>query len=177
MGKWADWGNCDGVFHPDPNWVSSGRFSGLPSVPKPMSDIKITVERIPRIDPNAFGFSAEEMREVGLAGLPFERLDSGLNRYDQPMEPLTKAYARRKQRRGAKPVRDLKLTGQLRNATEVEASENQAAIAVRTGGREWLKGHFNQLRSQWFGLSPNDAGKVDQKIDELHARHLTEAFE
>lgn len=141
-----------------------------------MSTIRITVEKVPRIDPNAFGFSAEEMRAVGLAGLPFDRLDMGLNRYDQPMEPLTKAYARRKQRQGAKPIRDLKLTGQLRNATEVEAAPNQAAIAVRPGGREWLKGHFNQLRSQWFGLSPNDAGKVDQKLDEFHAVHLKEAF-
>lgn len=137
-----------------------------------MADIVIKVTHIPRIDPNAIGFSAEEMRALGTAGLPHERLNLGLNRFDQPMEPLTRAYARRKQRRGAKPIRDLRFTGRLRQAIEVQASENLASIEVRGDGSEWRKGHFNQLRSQWFGLSPTDADRIDRKVDEFTAEHL-----
>lgn len=144
-----------------------------------MADIKFTVSHVPRIPENGWGFTGEDMRLIAVAGITgmSTRLDAAQNRFDRPAPPLKEKYSRRKQRRGAKPIRDLKLTGRLRAAIEAtNVVENHCSIEVRGGSLEWRKAYFNQRRDPWFGLSPTDADRLDAEFERIHQQHTREAW-
>lgn len=95
------------------------------------------------------------------------RLDRGEDRFDRAMPPLTEAYAKTKQRRGRRPVRDLRLSGSLRTATDVnELSSNRAKVNIR-GATLNARGFINQAISPWFGLSPRNGREADEVITKI----------
>jgi hypothetical protein len=126
----------------------------------PMPKFKIVVLKRPNLKLPGF-FTAAQMREIGAEAIAAMKARNARAQdvFDAENQPLSKKYGQRKVREGAKPVRDLRLTGELMDSLQVtEASSGEAKIAVV--GPAYRKGLFNQNRDSghapWFGISPDD---------------------
>lgn len=125
-----------------------------------------SIGRRPRFRTKVLGFTAGEMRELGdiTASTLKDRLDLGLNRFDEKMPPLTEAYLKKKVKRGRRPIRDLKLSGSMRTATRVrEASDNLVIVSI-AGATLKARAFINQAISPWFGLSPLMGKVLDKRV-------------
>ena len=129
------------------------------------------------------GFDVRQMLQLGNYGVSLirDRVSRGIGSNDQTMPPLKQSKARRysisqkklveygdllpryakyKQRVGAKPIRDLKLTGEmLGNIAVRSVSANQARIDISSNIQR-IKARRNERRSPWWGWSPKDLAKL-----------------
>lgn len=131
-------------------------------------------------------YSPQEMISIAesLRQTIFVRLDQALDVYDRPAEPLAEGYSRRKLRRGAAPVRDLKMTGETRRAIKVlSAGPNRAVLGpLRAFKQAWrLKAgkatvqyadvlFYNNRRSLQWGVSPRDERELLRALDKMPSR-------
>jgi len=116
------------------------------------------------------GYSAEQMVQMG-NGLIEEairpRIRSGHTVQDAPAPALSAKYAKRKIRAGKQPIRDWTLTGRtLRSMKVLTAGPNRAVIGL-TDAETNRRAFFNNRRSQQFGVSPNDRGKLPRIVARL----------
>ena len=138
----------------------------------------IRVRRAPRIREDAFAFTQHDMETIGGTTVTavIGRLAEGRDKFDAPMPPLKKNYRTAKQRRGRKPIRDWRFSGNMLNSLGVlDVRENHVRVGFR-GATPQRKAAINQARAPGMGLSPSDAGKLDDRVDEVHQRNLREAF-
>lgn len=101
----------------------------------------------------------------------------GLN--DSPMPSLSEPYRQRKQRQGRRPVRDLRLSGQLLKDLHAGPARKKgkgwvATISFRTA-RSTQIAVYNQARSPWFGVSPKDKQALLQTAQKL-LEHIKARF-
>ncbi|MFH2001193.1 MAG: hypothetical protein ABIK28_16040 [Planctomycetota bacterium] len=93
-----------------------------------------------------------------------QRTARGIGEFDGTMLTLSDPYARRKAKLGKQSFRDLRLSGDM-------IRDMQANGATKTGeawlstvtfktARSQLIAQYNQRRSPWFGVSPNDKTKL-----------------
>ena len=90
-----------------------------------------------------------------------QRLARGEGLDDQPMAPLTRAYAKRK----GSETRDLLLTGRMLGSLRVDVDQRKliAKIGFSDGG-SLQKARGNQARTPWFGFSPKDRAALNKLI-------------
>lgn len=123
-----------------------------------MFHIKITK----RISISPIGMSASQMSALGDATVTAmkARWVKGLDVKDQPAAPLSRGYAARKRRLGAKAQPDLRLTGQLQAALGVRLAEAGRCRIGFADSQSTIKAYVNhQLRNQ-IGISDGDAAQV-----------------
>lgn len=103
-----------------------------------------------------------------------ERTLAGLDAQDRPVKPLAEKYKRRKQRLGKRPVRDMRLTGNMMGAlATTELSDREFAVGFR-GATPKKKAHFRQLFDGFFGISPGDAVGLDEELTAVHEEVVAE---
>ena len=120
-------------------------------------------------------FTSEQMERIGNATLDSvkARIARAETVDEQPAKPLSpvkyidktkrkgqlalfESYATQKQRRGALPQRDLRLTGALMQSVQVvSASEDRCIIASNNIVKDAIL-HRNNQRSSMFGMSESD---------------------
>ena len=108
------------------------------------------------------GFSPQQMQSLGAATVEAmkARLAKGLDVQDQPAAALSRGYTRRKQRQGAQPLPDLRLTGQMLAAFGVVRSgQGQCAIGFNDD-KAIIKAYVNHQRRNQIGISEGDAAAV-----------------
>ena len=131
-------------------------------------------------------FSPREMISIAesLKQTIFMRLDQALDVYDAPAKPLAAGYAKFKQKRTGRNVRDLNLTGETRRAIKVlSAGPNRAVLGpLRAFKQAWrLKAgksvltysqvlFLNNRRSLQWGVSPRDEQELQKAVNRMGAR-------
>ena len=140
----------------------------------------IRVETMPQIDvEQVLEFTAAEMSSIGETQIERIRERTAVNRgqFDQPLPPLKPRYRRSKERRGGKPSRDLRLTGEMMDAIFVRDAQSGSVTIAIEGALNQKKAAINQAKTPWFGISPDDARiGLDPKIGEIHEQHVAGAF-
>jgi hypothetical protein len=120
------------------------------------------------------GFSPDQMREIGDFARAEEitRISHGLNINDLPAKPLARWYARRKQKAGGQPVRDLRLTGAMLRAREVTGAETNQAVLSFTDPAQEAKAEANERIEPMFGISPQSKRDLDAHMEEQFAESV-----
>lgn len=130
--------------------------------------------RIPQLSRLTAGFSQAEMAvlaQVGLGSVQ-ARAEAGIGSDDLPMQPLSRGYARRKERLGAPPIRNLRLTGDmLSNLSVRQVSAESARIAFTTESAR-TKALANERRTPWLGWSSVDVQTITATAEEMQAQHI-----
>jgi hypothetical protein len=124
------------------------------------------------------GFSTEQMRGFGVAIIDTmkERLATGVNVLDSPAKPLSKGYAKLKQRRGAAPIRNLRLSGRTIAAMSVlNASSNSVTVGF-ADAEAFKRALFSQDIDPMFGLSPKNVDTVTGKAFEALSQNARARF-
>jgi len=113
-------------------------------------------------------FSQEQMHEIGQFSVDGElqRLGHGINAQDQPSRPLKPSYAKQKEKAGAQPVRDLRLTGAMLTARQVtEVSDNTVTVGFTDPLQEAKAAHNEQIEPM-LGVSPENKRQLDEYVHE-----------
>ncbi|HVW85856.1 MAG TPA: hypothetical protein VHB50_14300 [Bryobacteraceae bacterium] len=129
---------------------------------------QVTVRR-----PSRIALPEIDMRRVGEIALASmkERIGHAVNVQDQPAKPLVGGYQRQKARAGAKPQRDLRLTGHTMDALAVtEVNRTRAVIAFNDGTAE-LRAKRSEAVEGMLGLSRADKKKVLAEMQQQLGRH------
>ncbi len=111
-------------------------------------------------------FTPERMGQVGrvVAKSVIDRMYSAKNVADLPAKPLSPAYARQKQIKHRRPVRDMTFTGvTMASIHVVKTTNNQAVIGSddpRGNRRIW----FANARERMFGMSPRDMDEFAKAV-------------
>lgn len=126
-------------------------------------------------------YTPQQMISIGqtLIGLNFSRWNRGVDGADAAAAPLAAKYARRKAYTGRrKAVRDLNLTGRLRDSIRVlNASENKVTIGPVDGTYSSTRYGvltnsdvltLNQRRSRMWAVSPNDRAAILEQLLNIH---------
>lgn len=132
-----------------------------------MASFEIKVKRLPRLA-ERFIVPGGGMARIGRIIIAENRARTAraVNAFDQPTLPLTKKYVRRKELKGKKPQRDLRLTGELMAAFEVKAAQDNRVAVGWHSGRNIIKVRTNQLRDPMIGISESDSAAVNQAVQE-----------
>lgn len=105
------------------------------------------------------------------------RLSNGMNVHDSPAKPLKPGYAKRKQRSGGSGIRDLKLTGAMLDAFQVESANPLSAEIGFTDDAQRLKASANEHFEDMVGFSPNDKETImREEIEPAWRRNLKHAW-
>ncbi len=116
-----------------------------------------------------FRKNSDDMRELGETVLASnrERAVRGVNANDVAAKPLTPKYAKRKQRRGLPPIRNLLLDGNMWGAAGVlEVSNDHAHIAFFDGLQQ-VKANTNNQIDEFFGVARTDDKRVSENAQAL----------
>lgn len=134
------------------------------------------------------GISPSEMRQIGggAIALNLRRWDRAQDLGDQPAKPLSMKYQMRwkkhqlqwmssdrgyraqKARKGLRPVRDLRYTGDLRRAMGVLQAQRNRAVLGALDEDNARKLYFNQRRWRMFGISPKDTIGLKSILSNFH---------
>lgn len=129
--------------------------------------MKFTITtNIPTLNSN-IGFSAGEMIVIGtvVANGVKARTAEGRNIFDNEAKALTPRYKRQKVRKGGKPIRDLRLSGDMMAALDVlRASDNRCVVGVQ-GGALGQRAGFNQAIDPWLGIAPSGLPEFERVVD------------
>jgi hypothetical protein len=88
------------------------------------------------------------------------RIRQALDVNDQPVPPLGKNYAKRKQRSGMNPVRDWTLSGDTLKALSVLVAGHNTATIGFVGPIANRRAYINNSYYRQFGVSPSDSQKL-----------------
>lgn len=106
------------------------------------------------------------------------RLDNGMGLDDKKMKPYSPEYAEKRRERGERTdVRNLVQSGRMRGAMAMQGVEKTATGAIATIGfsdaRARLLAFYNQQRTPFFGVSDEDATKLNE-IGQAETKRLIE---
>jgi hypothetical protein len=102
------------------------------------------------------------------------RVSKAIGSNDQPMKPLKKGYAIHKTRLGRGNKRNLLYSGDmLRNISIRSVSEYQARIDL-TSAKQRMKARQNEVKSPWYGWSPNDIARMSVRAQQLYRGRVSE---
>jgi hypothetical protein len=104
-----------------------------------------------------------------------DRTAEGRNANDDIAPPLSKGWARHKEKRGEEPIRNLRDTGDLMRALEVTEYGSSHAIVTVGNARDFQKGIINDYRDPWFGLSDHDEFRVTQLAQQMFSENVRRA--
>lgn len=129
------------------------------------------------IDLEALGLPADsdlegaaiEMGQAQIANIQL-RLTRGLGVDDAPMKMYSKKYAAHRERSGRESqIRTLNFTGSMQRSLAIkEVSKNGQEIVVKVGfsnPQDEAKAAYNQQRTPWFGVSPQDEAALRRVVE------------
>jgi hypothetical protein len=122
--------------------------------------IRVNLVKPKRLE--AVSFTRQDLLKIGAKAIEAvqKRCLRGQNVNDRKTKPLSKSYAKAKQKIGQPPIRNMMFSGSMLGAlTVVEADQNRVVVGF-TRQAELAKAAKNQDRDPWFGLSRNDEGIV-----------------
>lgn len=123
-------------------------------------------------------FSEQQMTEIGNYAIQVmkERTLSSTDVFDRPAKPLQPKYAKRKEKKGLPPVRDIKFTGVTQTSIKVlDADESHVKVGF-SNSVAFRKALFNQNIDPWFGLSGHDDERVlHEKVQPLFSQNVADA--
>lgn len=130
--------------------------------------------QVPRLSRLAAGFSQDEMAALADVGLRsvLGRAEAGISSDDRPMPPLTTGYARRKERLGAPPVRNLHLTGDMLGNLSVRSVSAESARIAFTTESARTKALANERRTPWLGWSSVDVQTITVAAEDMQVQHI-----
>jgi hypothetical protein len=133
---------------------SSSPFNSNPEMP---IELQVGIRHSIRL--GSLAFSRDDLSAIAGALVDSERyrIARGINVNDHPAKPLSAAYEKQKLRAGARPIRDLRLSGLTMSSFGVlEISEGRAVIGF-SGAEANKRAAINQTIEPMVGISPNDA--------------------
>lgn len=112
--------------------------------------------------------AARELGEAQVANMQI-RLTRGLGVDDAPMAPYSKAYAQKRERIGMESrFRTLNFTGSMQRSIHIQHVQQQGSeIVVKVGftnPKDQEKATYNQQRTPWFGVSPQDEATLRRVV-------------
>jgi hypothetical protein len=116
-------------------------------------------------------FTTSDMKKIGLyvRQQVTERALKGLDVRDRTMKPLSKSYKKKKEAMGQPGIRNMQLSGAMLGSMDVvEVSAGRVVVGFDRRA-ELVKAQVNQDRkgSDWYGLSPANAAKVEYFAERL----------
>ncbi len=114
-------------------------------------------------------FSRADMLKIGAKaiGCITDRVKLGRNVNDRQMKSLRKNYAKKKAAMGQPPIRNMMYSGSMLGSLVVVRADDKSVEIGFTRQSELAKAQTNQDRSDWFGASDNDEGKIGLFAEKL----------
>ena len=111
-------------------------------------------------------FTPQRMGEIGqaVAKSVIDRIYSGLTVSDAPAKVLSPGYARRKQIKGRRDLRDMTFTGQTLASLHVLGATNNKCTIGAASPNEARKLALAHWRGNQFGVSPRDMDRFAQAV-------------
>jgi hypothetical protein len=137
----------------------------------------ISINRTSRPRLQVPGFSPEQMRDIAdfSRAAEVDRISQGLNVNDEPAKPLQSGYSLQKRKAGARPVRDLRLTGaMLESRRVIESGENTATVAFDDEAQA-AKAARNEAIEPMLGISPASAPAINEYVRREFAESVKRA--
>lgn len=122
---------------------------------------RVNVSHLPILKPR--GFDRQQMRQLGQYSIQLERerLTQALTVQDSPAKALDQKYARRKQRAGLAPVRNLIFTGNLLGSRSIIQSDGNMVQIGFSDARFYERAAVNEQIERMLGMSPANRRKLD----------------
>lgn len=141
-----------------------------------MIELDLKVTEIPRV--GTIGYTPDQMQGIADSVVAEEkrRLEAGLNRFDQQMEPLAESYKKRKTAKGKSGIRDMRLTGNMLGSLQVTEATAESATVDFRGRTPLRKAFFRQKFDQFHGLSESNFRAVNSVIEGINERNLREVL-
>jgi hypothetical protein len=95
------------------------------------------------------------------------RLAAARTTADAPAPPLSETYAKRKIRKGAKPIRNWDFTGRLKRSMKVLSAGTNRAVIGFTDAETNARAYINNARVRQFGVSPADSRILGEEYGAL----------
>lgn len=113
--------------------------------------------------------AAREMGEAQIANIQI-RLTKGIGLDDAPMAPYSPAYAKKRERIGMESqIRTLNFTGSMQRSLSIRSAQKIGSeIVVEVGfanPSDQEKAAYNQQRTPWFGVSPQDEAALRRVVE------------
>lgn len=108
-------------------------------------------------------FPADRMRGIGdkLVDSIKARIALGLTTNDSAAPPLREKYRRYKVKKGGKPIRDWKRSGDTLRALSVTSASNNRAVVSFNDPIAAMRAAIQNRRSRQFGVSNNDRALIE----------------
>jgi len=118
-------------------------------------------------------FSPQRMGEVGqaVAKSVIDRIYSGLTVSDAPAKALSSGYARRKQIKGRRNLRDMTFTGQTLASLQVLSATNNKCTIGAASPNEARKLALANWRGNQWGMSPRN---MDEFVKTVRSKPIVE---
>lgn len=142
-------------------------------------EIKLEPLKLPRLKERGF-FTEEQVRLLAqnVKTSQLERYARAEDANDQPHKPLSPKYAERKRRKGRRPVRDMRNTGRMLGALDVqEVSTSGFSVGFRAANPFSKRAaHFRNLFDGFFGMSPRNNQELDAALETVFTAQLKEIW-
>lgn len=117
------------------------------------------------------GFDIARMQSIGTAMTEaiVRRIQSGTNVNDQPALPLRPKYARLKERKTGKQVRDWTLTGRTMRSLKLLTVSATKAVIGFTDPVANQRAALNNRIDRAFGISPNERDLLFKEVNRKHS--------
>ncbi len=131
------------------------------------------VKKIEKARWQVANFTPQRMGEVGQAVTRsvISRIYAGQDVADAPAKPLSKRYARQKQIKGRRPIRDMTYTGQTLGSLHVLTATNNRCVIGASTPNEARKLALAHWRGNQFGMSPKN---MDEFVKAVRSKPLVE---
>ena len=132
------------------------------------------VKKIEKARWRVAAFTPQRMGEIGRAAARsvVERIYSGRDVADAPARPLSPRYARRKQARGRRNLRDMTFTGMTLASIHVLSATNNRCVIGAASAPEARKLALAHWRGNQFGMSPKN---MDDFAKAVRSKLIVEA--
>lgn len=141
-----------------------------------MAVFKVRVTKRPEITPPKFLKADLEPLAGEMISLISRRISNATNVLDQSAKPLSKKYARRKERKGLQPIRDWRFTGiMMRSLGLQELRDGSVTVGFNwkdQGSPQFKKAAYGQYQHPMFGLSPRNQTDLQPKIDKVFTERV-----
>lgn len=141
--------------------------------------MKLTVKESGKL--KALKLNAAQYRQLGNAMLAANkrRIARGINADGNPARPLSKAYEaiKRKVRRVARPIRDMRLTGVTMNSYQITRAHGGIIRAEPTTGTARTRAFMAQRLEPMIGFTPVEERAVIKEARAMFGKYVQVSWE
>jgi hypothetical protein len=119
-------------------------------------------------------FDHSQLDELANTAIAAEgaRLAQAININDQPARELTDKYAKAKAKKGARPIRDLRLTGAMMGSRGILDTQDNSVTVGFHAQDQIAKAAINESREKMLGPSAADQIEVRDRAHEIFAQNI-----